>query len=106
MKLEEFQRFSKNVKTVISKFRENPGKFASIVLQMYWDMKAERDTCLEDIDKLREALIKTQNLADELMEYQVNYINLTNHIRQKAEHNPGVSRYIDLVNYIDRLEGD
>lgn len=68
--------------------------------------KAERDTCLEDIEKLRKALIKTQNLADELMEYQVKYINLTNHIRMKAEHNPGVSRYIDLVNYIDRLERD
>lgn len=32
------------------------------------------------------------------------YTTLTNHIRTKAEHNPGVSRYIDLVNYIDRLE--
>ncbi|WP_436871444.1 hypothetical protein [Staphylococcus pseudoxylosus] len=29
---------------------------------------------------------------------------LTDHIRLKAETNPGVSRYIDLVNYIDRLE--
>lgn len=33
------------------------------------------------------------------------YATLTNHIRMKAEANPGVSRYIDLVNYIDRLEG-
>ncbi|UBV34081.1 hypothetical protein JGY90_10235 [Staphylococcus xylosus] len=32
------------------------------------------------------------------------YTTLTNHIRMKAENNPGVSRYIDLVNYIDRLE--
>lgn len=32
------------------------------------------------------------------------YATLTNHIRTKAENNPGVSRYIDLVNYIDRLE--
>ncbi|MEB8099182.1 hypothetical protein [Staphylococcus xylosus] len=106
MKFQEFQRISKNVKTVISKFRENPGKFASIVLQMYWDMKSERDNCLKDIEQLRKALIKTQNLADELTEYQVKYINLTNHIRLKAENNPGVSRYIDLVNYIDRLERD
>ncbi|RIL22693.1 hypothetical protein [Staphylococcus gallinarum] len=66
--------------------------------------KAERDTLIDDIEKLRKALIKTQNLADELMEYQVNYINLTNHIRQKAEANPNVDRYIALVNYIDRLE--
>ncbi|PTI25060.1 hypothetical protein, partial [Staphylococcus xylosus] len=34
--------------------------------------------------ELRKTLIKTQNLADELMEYQVKYINLTNHIRLKA----------------------
>ncbi|MCD8843598.1 hypothetical protein [Staphylococcus gallinarum] len=69
------------------------------------EYKNERDTLIKDIEKLRKALIKTQNLADELMEYQVNYINLTNHIRQKAETNPNVDRYIALVNYIDRLEG-
>lgn len=68
------------------------------------DFKAERDKCLKDIEQLRETLIKTQNLADELVEYQVKYINLTNHIRLKAEANPSVSRYIDLVNFIDRLE--
>lgn len=68
--------------------------------------KAERDNCLKDINQLRKALIKKQNLADELMEYQVNYINLTNHIRQKAENNPNVDRYIALVNYIDRLESE
>lgn len=68
--------------------------------------KAERDNCLKDIEQLRKALIKTQNLADELIEYQVKYKTLTDHIRLKAENNPGVSRYIDLVNYIDRLERD
>ncbi|SCU31544.1 Uncharacterised protein [Staphylococcus xylosus] len=68
------------------------------------DYKSERDSLIDDIEQLRKALIKTQNLADELMEYQVKYINLTDHIRLKAENNPGVSRYIDLVNYIDRLE--
>lgn len=68
--------------------------------------RAERDTCLEDIDKLRKTLIKTQKLADELMEYQVKYINLTNHIRMKAEANPSVDRYKDLVKVIDRLERD
>lgn len=67
--------------------------------------KSERDSLIDDIEQLRKALIKTQNLAYELMEYQVKYINLTDHIRLKAENNPGVSRYIDLVNYIDRLEG-
>ncbi|WP_204206408.1 hypothetical protein [Mammaliicoccus sciuri] len=32
------------------------------------------------------------------------YTTLTDHIRLKAENNPGVSRYLDLVNYIDRLQ--
>lgn len=34
------------------------------------------------------------------------YLHLTEHIRLKAECNPSVNRYIDLVNYIDRLEGE
>lgn len=93
--------------------------------------KAERDTCFEDIDKLRERnkelerenekltkRVRKLNLTaqiehDELMSsdgevrYWKNlYTTLTNHIRMKAEANPGVSRYIDLVNYIDRLERD
>ncbi|PTK95466.1 hypothetical protein [Staphylococcus gallinarum] len=34
------------------------------------------------------------------------YTALTDHIRQKAEANPNVDRYIALVNYIDRLERD
>lgn len=120
MKLEEFQRVSKNVKTVISKFRENPGKFASIVLQMYWEMKAERDTLIDDIAVLKANIsrlerenrdLKTENHRLDVLNYeqsleQSNYSALTNHIRLKAENNPGVSRYIDLVNYIDRLERD
>lgn len=32
------------------------------------------------------------------------YSILTDHIRMKAKNNPGVSCYIDLINYIDRLE--
>lgn len=34
------------------------------------------------------------------------YTNLTNHIKDKAINNPGVSRYIDLVHFIDDLERD
>ena len=32
------------------------------------------------------------------------YTNLTEHIKNKAIHNPSVSRYIDLVHVIDELE--
>lgn len=77
--------------------------------------KAERDTCLEDIEKLREEnrnlkeIHEAQTnynckLLEEIDELDRKYNTLTNHIRMKAEHNPGVSRYIDLVNYVDRLE--
>ncbi|PTF09197.1 acetyltransferase [Staphylococcus cohnii] len=66
--------------------------------------KADNEKLERENGELRKTLIKTQNLADELMEYQVKYINLTNHIRTKAECNPGIWRYIDLVKYIDRLE--
>ena len=68
--------------------------------------KKQRDELIEDVKKLREALIKTQNLADELMDIQVKYMNLTEHIKDKALHNPSVHRYIDLVHVIDDLERD
>ncbi|WP_426366326.1 hypothetical protein [Mammaliicoccus lentus] len=70
------------------------------------DYKQQRDELIEDVKKLREALIKTQNLADELMDIQVKYMNLTEHIKNKAINNPSVSRYIDLVHFIDDLERD
>lgn len=68
--------------------------------------KKQRDSLIKDVEKLREALIKTQNLADELMDIQVKYMKLTEHIKDKALHNPSVSRYIDLVHFIDDLERD
>ena len=68
--------------------------------------KQQRDSLIKDVEKLREALIKTQNLADELMDIQVKYMNLTEHIKDKALHNPSVHRYIDLVHVIDDLERD
>jgi len=97
--------------------------FQSLVIE-YHKMKTQRDTCFEDIDKLRERnkelvrendklraekfglkldLIESIKLSEGFLK---RYEQLTNHIRMKAEHNPGVSRYIDLVNYIDKLERD
>lgn len=64
-------------------------------------------------NRVRKLNLTAQTEHDELMSsdsevrYWKNlYITLTDHIRLKAETNPGVSRYIDLVNYIDRLERD
>jgi len=48
--------------------------------------------------------LQTNTYFDEWQNVKKQYTTLTNHIRLKAENNPGVSRYIDLVNYIDRLE--
>ena len=46
-------------------------------------------------------------LHDTKEDYRIvnsNYNYLTNHIKNKAIHNPSVSRYIDLVHVIDELE--
>ncbi|MDC5693336.1 hypothetical protein N7L96_01875 [Mammaliicoccus sciuri] len=52
--------------------------------------KSERDSLIEDVEKLR---------------YEVNlYTKLKEHIRLKALHNPSVSRYKDLMHFIDELE--
>ena len=68
--------------------------------------KQQRDSLIKDVEKLREALIKTQNLADELMDIQVKYMNLTEHIRLKEENNPSEWRYKSLVGYMNDLERD
>lgn len=91
----------------------------------YQKIKAERDTLIDDIavlkannDRYRKRADNAMELAEsencevlrlersnaELIVASDKYTTLTNHIRLKAENNPGVSRYIDLVNYIDRLE--
>ncbi|MEB8101033.1 hypothetical protein [Staphylococcus xylosus] len=60
-------------------------------------------------DEWQNEKLTSQGLRDQCKEYAQEaskYTTLTDHIRLKAENNPGVSRYIDLVNYIDRLERD
>lgn len=60
---------------------------------------------VDDLDKENKALrLQANTYFDEWQNVKNLYTTLTNHIRMKAENNPGVSRYIDLVNYIDRLE--
>lgn len=83
--------------------------------------KAERDTLIDDIAVLKANISRLERENEKLRKVNSNgwkqkdkvinnlhylYTTLTNHIRLKAENNPGVSRYIDLVNYIDRLERD
>lgn len=59
--------------------------------QLY-DMTKQRDSLIKDVEKLRKDSDK--------------YNYLTNYIKDKALHNPSVSRYIDLVHVIDELERD
>jgi hypothetical protein len=100
-------------------------KAAKEVAKQRDQYKAERDTLIDDIAVLKANNDRYRNRAENAMElaesenYEVlrleranaelmvasdKYTILTNHIRLKAENNSGVSRYIDLVNYIDRLE--
>ena len=123
MKLEEFQRISKNVKTVISKFRENPGKFAAIVLKMYWNMKAERDTLIDDIAVLRannkrlERELKKKNMDADRLGYRwrnshdeaKTYKSLLSEISQHIGNKPSSSTYKYFRAKLDELgikEGD
>ncbi|PTL09924.1 hypothetical protein [Staphylococcus gallinarum] len=77
--------------------------------------KAERDTLIDDIAVLKANIsrlerekkvlhLQMNTYFDERLEAIEKYFTLTDHIRQKAEANPNVDRYIALVNYIDRLE--
>lgn len=82
--------------------------------------KQQRDELIKDVEKLREELrmhiqcndklgrvskLKDETIS-ELSYYRTYYIYLTNYIKEKAEHNPGNSRYIDLVDVIEVLEAE
>ena len=71
----------------------------------------ERDSLIQDVEKLREEKAAIEMYLDAVKVYKPMYecVNdkykyLTNHIKDKAIHNPGVHRYIDLVHLIDELE--
>ena len=76
------------------------------------DMTKQRDTLIEDVEKLREEKAAIEMYLDAVKTYypmyeELNkkYNRLTEHIRLKALHNPSVSRYKDLMHFIDELEG-
>lgn len=86
------------------------------------DMTKQRDSLIKDVEKLKE---EKEDLGDDYVmvngdcmywkdklnwlneqydELLNKYTHLTEHIKNKAIHNPSVSRYIDLVHVIDELE--
>ena len=71
----------------------------------------ERDSLIKDVEKLREEKAAIEMYLDAIKTYKPmyecvhgKYKYLTNYIKDKALHNPSVSRYIDLVHVIDELE--
>lgn len=73
------------------------------LLKYVMELQSELMEYQKENEELYNIANKTMDIAESENE---KYIKLTQHIRLKAENNPGVSRYIDLVNYIDRLERD
>lgn len=78
--------------------------------QLY-DMTKQRDSLIKDVEKLKEEKAAIEMYLDAIKTYKPMYecVNdkykyLTNYIKDKALHNPSVSRYIDLVHVIDELE--
>lgn len=71
--------------------------------------KQQRDSLIKDVEKLREELKHLRIETDEYFmfwqEESRKYEILCQHIRLKALHNPSVSRYKDLMHFIDELEG-
>ncbi|OAO08710.1 hypothetical protein [Staphylococcus cohnii] len=102
--------------SAIKHFRNASKQFKSELNQY----KQAYQHCVDDLIVLRannkrlereNEELKIENHRLDVLNYeqtleQSNYSTLTSHIRTKAECNPGVSRYIDLVNFIDRLERD
>ena len=72
------------------------------------DLKQQVDKWFEEWHdmKVDNELLEVK-LHDTKEDYRIvnsKYTNLTEHIKDKALHNPGVHRYIDLVHLIDDLE--
>lgn len=79
----------------------------------FHDMKRERDKLIKDLEKLREEKAAIEMYLDAVKTYYPmyeevsrKYNKLTEHIRLKALHNPSVSRYKDLMCFINEMEGD
>ncbi len=86
--------------------------------------KQQRDELIKDVEKLRKTIdnyklaIKELKFVEDTLRLQSDeyfglwqdvdskYKKLTEHIRLKALHNPSVSRYKDLMHFIDELEGE
>ena len=82
-KIEELKKYNSDLEQNVDKWIEE-----------WHDMKVDNEL-LE---------VKLHDTKEDYRIVNSKYTNLTNHIKDKALHNPSVSRYIDLVHVIDELE--
>ena len=89
--IEELKKYNYELKLAVdSDLKQQVDKW----FEEWHDMKVDND------------LLELE-LHDTKEDYRIvnsKYTNLTEHIKDKALHNPGVHRYIDLVHVIDELE--
>ena len=89
--IEELKKYNYELKLAVdSDLKQQVDKW----FEEWHDMKVDND------------LLELE-LHDTKEDYRIvnsKYTNLTEHIKDKALHNPSVSRYIDLVHVIDELE--
>ena len=84
-KIEELKKYNSDLEQNVDKWIEE-----------WHDMKVDNEL-LE---------VKLHDTKEDYRIVNSKYTNLTEHIKDKAIHNPGVHRYIDLVHVIDELEGE
>ena len=82
-KIEELKKYNSDLEQNIDKWIEE-----------WHDMKVDNEL-LE---------VKLHDTKEDYRIVNSKYTNLTEHIKDKALHNPSVSRYINLVHVIDELE--
>ena len=118
MNNEEFETMSQNAKTVINKFRDNPGKFAATILKMYWDMekqrdqyKTERDTLIDDltwykakVERLEHENKRLTRLTHKLTTHRTMWDNLKDWRRNMLEIDKNDTQLISLGLVMDDLE--
>ncbi|QSJ04127.1 hypothetical protein vBSscSF1_56 [Staphylococcus phage vB-SscS-F1] len=100
--IEKLKHENNNLKQSVSDYK----KFAEDHLVSYLEHRAIED----ENEKLKNENKALRLQADEYFklwqEQERKYNKLTEHIRLKALHNPSVSRYKDLMCFINEMEGD
>src|SRR5699024_3100078 len=90
-KIEELKKYNYELECAVdSDLKQQVDKW----FEEWHDMKVDNDL-LE---------LELQNTKENHRIINNKYTNLTEHIKDKALHNPSVHRYIDLVHFIDDLE--